>query len=104
MNPKFQIGEEVIVVSETQPSINGEYTIRDIIPHGSIHGINGLELIKPTSQLCYDVGIHRYDSESKTIRICLPWESELRKKYKPSPDSFETIMGKLKEGSLTPQV
>lgn len=91
MKPKYQIGEEVLVQSETTPQINGDAVIKDIFLKGQTKGINGTQLSRPVTQLCYDIGIRNYIGQGM-LSLILPWERELRKKHKPSDKSFNQIM------------
>jgi hypothetical protein len=91
MKPKYQIGEDVLVRSETMPQINGDAVIKDIFFKGQAEGINGTRLSGPVTQLCYDIGIRNYIGQGM-LSLILPWEHELRKKHKPSGKSFNEIM------------
>lgn len=101
-SPKFAVNEQVIVVSENYPEINGEYIVSEIITNkqfeskyplfattGFFYGLVGLSFQgtfrsgQPAPVLFEHVGEHT-----------------LRKKHTPSSDSYTSMMDKLKIGSL----
>lgn len=86
-NPYFSIGEEVILVSKDAPHLNGDYTVERVLQKGdtltSTDGNIGI-----VSELGYSIGVAftRYDS----------WcQSALRKKHKPSDESFTNMISNL---------
>ena len=92
MQLKFQIGEEVTLQSKTHPELDGEYCIRDIVLPGTTRGLNGLvKMTRVRSYIVYDLGILIDEGTSVFV-----WESELRKKFKPSNKSFHQLMSELK--------
>lgn len=96
--PKFKVGEEIILQSKNQPESNGEYTVIDVITDGKVFEcrITGNKM-RRTGR--YGVGymldgaIAKGESGMETS-----WaESALRKKYPPSEYSYTELMDKLKE-------
>lgn len=95
--PYFHVGEEVILQSVSRPDLNGEYTVRQVLDDRETYICRATgENIRP-----YPEGFHY------TLEEVVPlthdgfencWrESALRRKHKPSDDSFEQMMNKLKE-------
>ncbi|UVN13478.1 hypothetical protein FBPa8_0014 [Pseudomonas phage vB_PaeP_FBPa8] len=94
--PYFHVGEEVILQSVDRPDLNGEYTVRQVV-------------VGRETYICRDTGskIRTYPEGVYYIleEVILltdgfetSWcESALRKKHKPSDDSFEQMMDKLRE-------
>lgn len=95
----FQEGEEVILVSKTMPELNGEYVIEYCLPkRDSIKTSCGSKSVCFTELTYTLVGVH--DSRTTiqgdtTYRVHFSQKS-LRKKYKPSDDSFEEMIKSLK--------
>lgn len=94
MNPKFSVGEVVILQSKSLPNYNGEYTVKDIYgpkeyracPVGS--GVFGTD-----DTFTYNLGF----SFEWLNGICDGWqESALRKNHEPSQQSFKELMSTLK--------
>ena len=82
---KFEVGEEVILQSESFPEFNGEYTITDknYIVRAYLTRI---------SEFAEDT--YRYSLAGLKVEESTTWwlESSLRKKHKPSNYSFKELM------------
>ncbi len=82
-SPKFKIGEEVILQSVESPHMNGECIVLDIDTDFE-DGIPGYRLTIPCNK----------DEEG----LDMLWdESAIKKKYKGSEFSFESLMENLKK-------
>lgn len=92
--PKFKIGEEVILQSNNYPELNGLCTVLSVSPFdGLTRGRNGTYV--------------KGEAFSYLTTIECPsglqWNQiALRKKPKLSDDDFSSLMDKLKTGNLTP--
>ena len=90
--PKFAIGEEVILVSKTYPQCNGEYTVEDIQkipPHDFFVCKWAGVLFESTKEsYIYKLEGHIYYLE-EGIEGYAVRESSLRKKHKPADDEFQ---------------
>lgn len=100
---KFEIGEEVILVSKSRPYLNGEYVVTDIHKSSDIvenpFGENyRLPNDIPGYVYCLESLSHQTPLEDGTqIEAYIHWlESSLRKKHKPSEFTFEELMVNLK--------
>lgn len=94
--PLFEIQEEVIVCNPFNPELNGERVVL-----GSIT-LEVFTKLYPTfapngSNYFYDLGVTFFGNRSGAICHYVG-EKRLRKKHKPSDDSFEDMMSKLKIG------
>lgn len=102
--PKFAVNEQVIVVSQNYPEINGEYTVSEIITKEQFELKHPLIFIAKCEFYYRLTGL----SYQGTFRNGKPapvlfehvGEINLRKKHTPSSDSFTSMMDKLKIGSL----
>ncbi len=93
--PKFSVGEEIILVSKNWGQFNGEYTILKIIPPKTSYiGHNGALCRNGSSNIAYLIN-HVFTNEGGR-EIC--WnESSLRKKHKSSEfKDFTSLMNNLK--------
>lgn len=92
MKPLFSAGEEVILQSKSHPQFNGEYIIEQVV--GMVWKCRVTSKTcgsrTPLGYLLDSPFIGNGGTEMKVI------QSELRKKHKPSGDSFETMMDKIK--------
>lgn len=95
--PKFEQGEEVILVSDTHPHMNGEYVINYVceLDFKTMHVYHpgvGCNLSFKTlrDQFVYDL-----DIKAENGFPMLTDERELRKKHKPSEFGFEDLMANL---------
>jgi len=94
MNQYFEIGEEVVLVSEMDSSLNGEYVITDIDPpHDKDYmcPYTGT-FMEPTRSYGYKLDELIFVSKITGDSICWFDQSALRKKHKPSDESFGEIM------------
>jgi len=89
---KFHVGEDVILVSELFPHKNGEYVIEDV-------------LFQPFV-ICEDMtyqNIYTYKLLGAPIEVGYNgyWiENSLRKKHKPSSESYSELLKSLKSGVI----
>lgn len=88
MNPKFSVGERVVIVCKELPQFDGtEHTITEIkevtfTNHGNV------------KLLCYELG---FSFKWKGDENYTYWrEGCLRKKHQPSEFSFDSLMDNLK--------
>lgn len=89
--PYFQVGEEVILVSKSVPELNGEYVVEHALPHGNWPNPYPSEFkrINVTEGAGYKLmGIEA----SETIPTGYFKQSALRKKHKPSSQSFSNLI------------
>lgn len=104
--PKFSVGERVILVSKSRPDLNGQtYNILRVLPHNTPY-------ICPFSGLggIINISSHGYgyilddpslmdDLDSPGEPMGVVWdETALRKIPPTSEDSFRQMMEKLKQG------
>jgi len=82
--PKFSVGEEVILCSKNCPEFNGEYTVVASF-YGETFSRQGKRYIG-----------WNYDLDSTHVNYW--WETALRKKHKPSDMSFDSLMNSIKSG------
>lgn len=80
--PKFKVGETVILRSKARPDLNGEYLIADFSPSPAT--LWKYEIFK---QPVFNPVNGNY---TKTVA-----EKLLRKKYPPSTQSFHTLLSEL---------
>lgn len=96
MNPKFSIGEQVILQSLVQPESNGEYEIQSILFYNDTIDDR---LDESYVLICAgDVGYLFTEPLKETgFSNEVIWaESALRKKHEPSQLSFNSLMDNLK--------
>ena len=104
MEPKFSVGEEVILESVVNSGSDGVYIIEAIAPHHGVDPWTKHPLVKSTKWLYKLEGLVYKDTWGDGIAVR---ETSLRKKYPPqetSQFSFEELKDKLKDGSLEPLV
>lgn len=87
MNNWFSVGEQVLLISVSQPQHNGEYTIKDIIRDRFCDITTG---IIEDNGVGIDLGF-RSDEGSRYWDI-----KAIRKKHKPSSEDFQSLMDTLK--------
>lgn len=96
MNPKYSVGEVVILQSQALPDYNGEYTVYKIITAGevSVCRITGRRY-----SYTIKLGDYGYLLDSPKINKFCPegveavWaEISLRKKHEPSQMSFQSLI------------
>ena len=89
-NPYFEIGEEVILVSVMHPRLNGDHVVEWVCPAGEVTNPFKENSIITGDSIGYKlVGIQPSDEGSKTSIFA---QSALRKKHKPSDESFSELM------------
>lgn len=98
----FEVGEEVVVSSVRFPQLNGGATILEIKPPSIVsrhnpHCSDGLR-IPPTNQIIYWLSVSVASFE------CAGWAEQpaLRKKHKPSDESFSELMVNYEAGKVSP--
>lgn len=105
MKPLFSVGEEIIIQSKNYPEYNNkEDVVVEIIDTGIISFPSTWEelitgtLVIVVSRYAYLLQNHteRRGNVSKEVKIRTWSERSLRKKHKPSGDSFESMMDKIK--------
>jgi hypothetical protein len=95
MNPKFSVGEVVILQSETMPECNGEYSVLIVVTGKMSYEcpVTGEIIISVADGIGYVLdGGHTDDTGT-----CCQWgEWALRKKHQPGEHSFTDLMASLK--------
>jgi len=91
--PLYKVGEEIILVSKNWPAYNGEYVVEVVHKDGDITPKTPPTIIDTDGGYSYYLGFNVPDNSY--THWC---EQSLRKKHKPSDDSFEDMMNKLKIG------
>ena len=91
MNPKFNVGEVVILQSKRFPHMNGEYTVVAIPRDGTEY--MGYRCVFPEIAYAYDVGL-RMDA-GKPGKPTLVRECVLRKKHLPGELSYHQLIKSL---------
>ena len=105
---KFNVGEEVVLVSETYPEYTGEYVVEEVIT-GQEYLLLSPWLFKPNSPYYYklkDLNIELVFTDNNPTEITMNYAREafLRKKHKTSEfGSFTNLMNNLKLPQNTPQ-
>jgi len=97
-NPKFKVGETVILQSTTHPQFNGLYIVEDILdPEDYIYicRVTGEAALRPLGQYGYRLDTPFIPQES-TVETIVE-EFELKKHYPPAGYSFEEMINKLKK-------
>lgn len=99
--PLFKVGEQVGLVSKSDPSQNGEHVVREVLYEGDPYRCR--------------ITLERYIVRSKGYSYILedscvpdgkhgeerPWaESALRKLHKPSKYSFEQLLSEIKQRNM----
>ena len=90
-NPKFSVGEVVILQSDKQPHLNGEYTVV-AIPRDGTEYMGGRCVFIGTTH-AYDIGL-RMDA-GKPAKPKLVTECVLRKKNFPGEMSYHQLIKSL---------
>jgi len=92
MNNWFEVGEKVLLVSQSQPQHNGEYIIEDIVQDRFYDVSKEIEEYGVAVDLGFvaDKGNQYWDIRS------------IRKKHKPSSEDFQSMMGTLKTKIIEP--
>jgi len=94
-NPYFSVGEEVILVSNSAPHLNGEHVVEWIMPPG-VHE-NPYDKPHSVSGTTFGYKLVGVDPEDTPSTSGIFDQPALRKKHKPSPESFTEMMGNIKE-------
>ena len=95
--PLYKIGDEVIFTSTTHPQWNGEYIIQDVLELGETISHNGdLYCTPPVRFNDYDIGLPEQNGMNVLAEEC-----ELKRKCKPSTQSYREIMNDLKTFSIS---
>lgn len=99
-NPKFKVGETVILQSSTHPHFNGVYVVEELIPpDGKINcRITGDIHINDSGGCVYLLNKSFVIEKGKSEGIVE--EHELKKYYPPADDSFDGMMDKFKKGEM----
>lgn len=98
LQPKFSVGEEVILQSPHEPKYNGEYIVEQVIPPLEKHicRLTGAITLNTTGQNRYILNFI-FDLEDMKGREAWVLETSLRKKHKPSEfKDFTSLMNNLK--------
>jgi len=96
MNPKYSVGERVILQSVSHPEYNGEYTVSKIIGDGQVYNcrLSGRGLVSVDFGYFLDTPL-----KDKLEDFCVEvkWgESALRKRHEPSQMSFQSLIQSIK--------
>jgi hypothetical protein len=91
MQPKFAVGEVVILQSDKQPHLNGEYTVVAIPRDGTEY--MGYRCMFIGTTHAYDIGL-RLDA-GKPSKPTLARECVLRKKHLPGELSYHQLIKSL---------
>lgn len=96
-NPYFSVGEEVILQSKDSPELNGEYVVEAVFGEGdTCSRTAGRRWINKNGYGYFLEGECHMAPDSECPRVV--WrESALRKKHKPSTDSFTEMMSNINE-------
>lgn len=95
MEPKFKLGEEVILQHKTHPHLNGEYVVLSMIDKDTFNEshkgwyCNG--------NYGYNIGVVLNHSSGNGSTSKYVGENNLRKKHLPSSESFDKLMSWLKQ-------
>ena len=97
MNPYFSVGEEVILQSKDEPQLNGEYVVEAVFDEGETASTSpGKTWVNVNGYGYFLEGEYHTHPDSDCPRV-LWTESALRKKHKPSTDSFTEMMSNIDE-------
>ena len=107
MKPKFEVGEVVLLRSESAPSLNGEYTVVMVIgpsafftdPYTVASAFANDGDDATSSYILDDPSMRHEPNECGDIWSFRWDESALRKKHQPGEMSFRDLMQSLKEPS-----
>lgn len=87
-HPYFSVGEEVILVSKMQPQYNGDQIVEYVIPPGEHPDpLNSNVIVEGPGYGYRLAGLSLHEDRGLYFD-----ESALRKKYKPSDESFSELM------------
>lgn len=103
MNPLFQVGEKVRLVSKTYPVYNGEYFVERVVTKGEvfIDRLSGRSSVSTGSGgFGYLLNEPLQQKEVNRPKECKWAESALRKIYPPSTESFDEMVRNIKQGKL----
>ena len=89
----YKVGEEVILKSLDHPEFNGDYIVQAVHQSGdTIPNVRGCLAVLCPSGFSYYLGFNHYADEYTH------WgQLSLRKKHKPSDQSFDQIMSSFKQ-------
>jgi len=93
-NPYFSVGEEVILASIKRPEFNGDHIVEKVFADGDAVFENRDNIYLSDGTAYYLEGLHCENTEGYR----LTWaQKTLRKKHKPSTDSFTEMMSNINE-------
>lgn len=99
MNPKFSVGEVVILQSKTRPEFNGECTISEVIRPGEsyICRVTGVVVWSGTKYICYliDEKHHMTPCDNGLMTTGMWAEFSIRKKHHPGELSYTELLESL---------
>ena len=98
-NPYFEVGEEVILVSENEPQFNGDYIVAGVFDQeerAEHIRKRGFISNKTGGEFGYDLGFV-INVDKQGFEEIFWAQSALRKKHKPSTDSFTEMMSNIDE-------
>lgn len=95
MKQLFEVGEHIILDSQSHPEYNGEYVIETIVTEANPHTCRfTANKMHPDIDFAYVLDVPML---SKTTEREVLWkQSALRKKHRPSELSFSQLMNTLK--------
>lgn len=99
MNPKFSVGEVVILQSVDNPQCNGETTVLQVLNDGDryICHVTGRR-VRNEAGLAYVLDVDILDA----TETCMQWdECAIRKKHHPGEHSFTDLMAILNAPQTT---
>lgn len=92
MNPKYSVGENIVLQSRSHPEYNGEYTVFKIVRDGQIYTsrLGGQSMISVDFGYLLDTPLKDKQAD---FYVEVKWaESALRKKHEPSQMSFQSLI------------
>lgn len=96
--PKFEVGEEVILVTKTFPEHNGERVVEAVLTRGENYTgrLTGFNVLLELDNLHTFVYLLSGKEVDPRDGLEIVWaESSLRKKHKPAEMSFSALMQSL---------
>jgi len=83
--PKFAIGEIVILQSKRFPELNGEYQVVDVVSPGESRLVDGFSMVNDRGGFGYSLGVRAAGHSG--------WwcESALRKRHQPGEYSWQDL-------------
>ncbi|MFP5419896.1 MAG: hypothetical protein ACLGID_00310 [Gammaproteobacteria bacterium] len=83
--PKFAIGEIVILQSKRFPELNGKYPVVDVLAPGESTLVDGVLMVNSQSRFGYSLGVRAVGHSG--------WwcESALRKRHQPGEYSWQDL-------------